>query len=217
MIIWDLPLRVFHWCFMASVIGSIISGKMANWAVHERFGLAIIGLVAFRIIWGFIGSPTARFKNFITAPQQVIRYARDVFRRTAADKAGHSPLGGYATLALLLVPLAMAMTGSISSDYIFYDGPFYHLMPDWANMAGKLHHLGEKLIFLIILLHLGAISFYRWHMRKNLLSPMITGKGKAADGDGGALSRNKTVFGLVLMAVLVAVAQYSLILRPEIY
>ena len=215
--IWDLPLRVFHWSFMACVFGSIISGKMANWTVHERFGLAIMGLVLFRVIWGFIGSPTARFANFLTGPKKVFFYARALMRRNQTDGAGHSPLGGYATMALLVIPLLMALTGSISSDYIFYDGPFYHLVPEWANLAGRLHHLGEKLIFLIIFLHLAAIIFYLWRLRKNLIGPMITGRGAQADGVDGSLSRTRTIFGLVLMILLVGAAQISVFLRPDLY
>ena len=70
MVIWDLPLRLFHWSFMSCVFGAIISGKMNEWSVHERFGLAIMGLVLFRIIWGFVGSDTARFSNFLTGPKK---------------------------------------------------------------------------------------------------------------------------------------------------
>ena len=63
-LVWDLPLRLFHWAFAISVIGSFISGEMGVWAVHERFGMTIVGLVIFRVIWGFIGSETARFSHF---------------------------------------------------------------------------------------------------------------------------------------------------------
>ena len=62
--IWDLPLRVFHWLFAISIIGSIATGKAENWELHERFGLTILGLLLFRFLWGFIGSETARFATF---------------------------------------------------------------------------------------------------------------------------------------------------------
>lgn len=215
MIIWDLPLRIFHWSFMICVFGAIISGKMGVWYVHERFGLAIMGLVAFRLIWGFIGSPTARFSQFLTGPMAVFRTLSDLRHKITSSKPGHSPLGGYATLALLAIPLMMALTGSFSTDDILYDGPFYHLMPDWANTAGSVHHFGEKLIFLIILMHVGALSYYRLRLRKNLLKPMVTGKGKADETKpGGQLSPTRTMIGLFLMITLVIIAQFSTQLRP---
>ena len=217
MVIWDLPIRLFHWSFMACVFGAIISGKMNEWSVHERFGLAIMGLVVFRIIWGFVGSDTARFSNFLTGPKKVFSAFRDLLQKTPTDKAGHSPVGGYATLALLLIPLMMAVTGSFSSDDILYDGPFYHLLPQFADRAGDIHHFGEKLIFLIIILHLAALSYYRLRLRKNLVKPMITGKGAKAAGAGGTLSKARTVFGISLMISLVIVAQLATQLRPSYF
>ena len=217
MIIWDLPLRVFHWSFMACVIGAIVTGKMENYMLHERFGLAIMGLVSFRVIWGFVGSHTARFVNFLAGPKAFLKSAKALWQKQADHKAGHSPTGGYATLALLAIPLVMALTGSFSTDDILYDGPFYHLRPDWANRAGMVHEIGEKVIFLIIILHLGAMAYYYVRLKKNLIPAMITGKTKSATGTGGALSRGKTIFGLLLMAALVALAQSATQLRPDYF
>lgn len=217
MIIWDLPLRVFHWSFMACVIGAIVTGKMENYMLHERFGLAIMGLVSFRIIWGFVGSHTARFVNFLTGPKAFFASAKALFQKRVSDKAGHSSTGGYATLALLTIPLMMSLTGSFSTDDILYDGPFYHLMPDWADRAGMFHEIGEKLIFLIIILHISALAYYYFKIKKNLIPAMVTGKAKSASGTGGALSRGKTIFGLFLMAALVALAQSATQLRPDYF
>ena len=247
MIVWDLPLRLFHWAFMICVIGAIASGKAQIWAIHERFGMAIMALVVFRIIWGFIGSPTARFAQFLTGPKAVLVTLRDLLRKKTDDKAGHSPLGGYATMALLLIPLMMAVTGAFSTDDILFDGPFYHFMPDWAGLAGDVHHFGEKLLFLIIALHLGALAYYGVRLRKNLVRAMVTGKrqtptaqdakdqdakdqdakdqdakdpevkGKDAKNKGGEISYQRTLFGVVLMIALVALAQWAILLRPDYF
>ena len=232
MIVWDLPLRLFHWAFMICVIGAIASGKAQIWAVHERFGMAIMALVVFRIIWGFIGSPTARFSEFLTGPKAVLATLRALWRKQTDDKAGHSPLGGYATMALLLIPLMMALTGAFSTDDILFDGPFYHLMPDWAGLAGDVHHFGEKLLFLIIALHLGALAYYGVRLRKNLVRAMVTGKRQEATGQeatgqeakvkdaknkGGEISYQRTLFGVALMIALVALAQWAILLRPSYF
>ena len=217
MIVWDLPLRLFHWSFMISVFGAIISGKMGQWHVHERFGLAILGLVIFRVIWGFIGSETAKFSRFITGPKAVLRTIMDLVQKKSSSKLGHSPLGGYATIALLAIPFMMALTGAFSTDDILFDGPFYHLMPDWAQMAGNIHHFGEKLVFLIILLHLFALLYYVLRLKKNLVKPMVTGRTNRGEGVDGTLSFSRTIFGLALLVLLAGGAQFATQLRPSFF
>ena len=216
MIVWDLPLRLFHWSFMICVFGAIATGKAQLWHIHERFGLAIIALVSFRILWGFIGSKTARFATFLTGPKQAWQTLVSLMKKQTSDKAGHSPLGGYATMALLLIPLFMALTGSFSTDDILFDGPFYHLMPQWAKQAGLLHHFGEKLVFFIILLHLVALGYYWFALKKNLIKPMVTGK-KQATGPTGALSTTRTIIGVILLFAFNLIAQYATTLRPDYF
>ena len=215
--VWDLPLRVFHWSFMICVFGAIASGKMENWDIHERFGLAIMGLVTFRIIWGFIGSSTARFANFVRGPAAFIAALRDLRQKRSTTEAGHSAVGGYATIALLFIPLMMALTGAFSTDDILFDGPFYHLMPEWSKQAGMMHEIGEKFIFLIIALHIGALAYYYFAIRKNLIPPMVTGRSDKATGTPATLSIRRTFAGLLLLILLVAVAQSATQLRPDYF
>ena len=217
MVVWDLPLRLFHWSLMICVIGAVASGKMDNMDLHERFGLAIIGLIIFRIIWGFMGSQTARFSHFVKGPKAFFAGLKALKDKQADSRAGHSAVGGYATLALLAITLMMALTGSFSTDDILYDGPFYHLMPQWAKQAGTLHHFGEKLIFLIVILHLSALAYYYFAVKKNLIPAMVTGKSDKATGTGGAISRGKTILGLFLIAACVAIAQSATQLRPDFF
>ena len=201
---------------MICVFGAIATGKAQLWDIHERFGLAIIALVSFRILWGFIGSKTARFATFLTGPKQAWQTLVSLMKKQTSDKAGHSPLGGYATMALLLIPLFMALTGSFSTDDILFDGPFYHLMPQWAKQAGLLHHFGEKLVFFIILLHLVALGYYWFALRKNLIKPMVTGK-KQATGPTGSLSTKRTIIGVILLLAFNLIAQYATTLRPDYF
>ena len=78
-IVWDLPLRVFHWTLVGCIIVSVVSAKAGATAVHERSGLAVLGLVLFRMIWGFAGSQTARFSSFVKSPAAVLISARNLF------------------------------------------------------------------------------------------------------------------------------------------
>lgn len=215
--VWDLPLRIFHWSLMISIIGCFISGKVENWEIHERFGMTVMALILFRILWGFIGSETARFRHFLKGPKAVIKTAQQMWKRTSSVSVGHSPVGGYATLALLFIPLMMAVTGSVSTDDILFDGPFYHLASEWSNLAGRIHHLGEKAIIAIVILHLSALAYYWFALRKNIISAMVTGKQPLLRDQDIHLSKRHTILGLLLMVSFIIIAQWAIELRPDYF
>ena len=100
MIVWDFPLRLFHWSLFICVVGAIISAKTQVLWVHERFGLAVLGLVTFRIFWGFLGGYYARFGQFLRSPKAALNGLKMLFRPDPVPKSGHSALGGYAVSSL---------------------------------------------------------------------------------------------------------------------
>jgi len=216
-IIWDLPLRVFHWALVICVVVSVVSAKLGATAVHERSGLTVMGLILFRVIWGGIGSQTARFTTFVKSPAAVLASARHLVIGQTDNQSGHSALGGYATLLLLMVCLVMAVTGSFSTDDILYDGPFAHLAPDYVNTASRIHHLTEKILFAVIAMHVLALFIYFWRLKKNLVPAMITGRRANAIGPSGRLSSSRTVLGLALMLCLIVLFQLAPLLRPSLF
>ena len=216
-VVWDLPLRVFHWALVCCVIISVASAKLGATTIHERSGLAVMGLVLFRLFWGLVGSQTARFSSFVKSPVAVLASARRLMAGEADNRSGHSALGGYATLMLLAVCLVMAGTGSFSTDDILYDGPFAHLAPDYVKTASRIHHLTEKILFVVIALHLLALIMYFWRLKKNLVPAMITGRRTKATGPTGQLSVPRTVFGLTLMFGLILLFQLAPLLRPDLF
>jgi cytochrome b len=98
--IWDLPTRLFHWALVACIIGAFVTVKLGglymDW--HARFGAAILGLIVFRLIWGFVGPRYARFTQFVRGPRAILAYLRG-----AAAPAGHNPLGALSVIALIAV------------------------------------------------------------------------------------------------------------------
>lgn len=201
--VWDLPLRVFHWGLMLSVFGAIASGKNGELYWHEKCGLTVLGLVVFRIIWGFVGSHHARFQHFVRAPKAVIAYIKS---RRAGDRShqpGHAPTGAYATLAILGILLAMASLGTMSHDDILYEGPLAAYVGGFSDTAKSLHHIGEKFVFLIIALHLLALLVYRFKLKIKLLPAMV--KGGTSKGIT-PISRRHQAAGFLLMAVAVGLA-----------
>ena len=216
-IIWDLPLRVFHWLLVLCVVISVTSAKLGLTAIHERSGLAVMALILFRIIWGFSGSQTARFSSFLKSPLHVWYSLRKLMLKQKDDLSGHSALGGYATVVLLTICIVMAVSGSFSTDDILYDGPFAHFAPDYIKLASSVHHMTENALYAVIVLHLLALFVYFWRLKKNLVPAMITGSRPKAVGPSGAIPMSHTVFGLFLMTALIGLFQLAPLLKPSLF
>ena len=220
--VWDLPLRIFHWGFAFAVVGAIGSAKAGVMWAHERFGLLILALLIFRLIWGFIGGHHARFANFLVWPRRLIMWLRDKNKETKGRaEAGHSPIAGYSVLGLLGVPLLMGMTGIIATDGILFDGPLAHLFPKWNAIAADTHHKISFLLFAMVGLHIAAIIFYKSIKKKSLTTAMIHGRAaeppSQIDGPDGHVSVGKALFGFTLLAVLIGGAQMVTMLRPAYF
>lgn len=109
--VWDLPVRVFHWSLVALFVVAYLSGENDLEFVHVYAGYGILGLLAFRLAWGFIGSPYARFKEFVHGPGRVIQYLRGLVSGKAEHYLGHNPAGGWMILALLISLLGTTWSG----------------------------------------------------------------------------------------------------------
>ena len=108
--VWDLPTRIFHWALVACVIGSFVSVKIGGNAMvwHGRFGLTVVGLLAFRLVWGFIGSTYARFAQFVRGPRAIKDYLQGRWQGE-----GHNPLGALSVLAAVLAVLGYSVNESV--------------------------------------------------------------------------------------------------------
>jgi len=108
--VWDIAVRLFHWSLVLSFAVAYLSAEELD-EVHEISGYIVLGLVVFRIIWGFIGSKYARFSDFIYSPAQAISYFKSLREKRPIHYYGHNPLGGYMIIALLICILAISWTG----------------------------------------------------------------------------------------------------------
>ncbi len=213
-VIWDLPLRLFHWALLVSVVGAIGSGKNGFMFWHEKFGLTIIGLVVFRIIWGFVGSHHARFANFMVGPKKVVSYIALRRRGDRSHIPGHAPTGAYATILILAVLLVMAALGTMSNDDILYEGPLAAYVGAFTHDARSYHHLMEKAVFFVIALHVIALVVYRLALKINLIPAMVHG-GK--DLNVMPISRGRQWAGLMLLVLAVLAAQSLGLLGDRFY
>ena len=217
LIVWDLPLRLYHWLLVICVAGAYITSDWNDRNIHQFFGMAVLGLCVFRLIWGFIGSPSAKFLNFIKPPTVVFCYVIQIFKRKTNTSAGHSPLGGWATIALISITSWFAITGSFSNDGILFDGPFAYLLPSFSDLATKFHKNAEILLIIILLTHLIAIAFYRFWVGHNLVPAMIHGSREETEGPGGEISFSHTILGLGLLSFCLLSAFLFILLKPSFF
>jgi len=177
-LVWDLPVRLFHWALALMFIISWITAEMGGNAMeyHILSGYVILGLVLFRVFWGLFGSETARFAHFLRGPAAVLSYARTLFKPEYKTSSGHNPLGGWSVISLLLVLATQAISGLFANDDIANEGPLYHLVrKTTSNFLSVVHQYTFNVLLGLVALHLAAIIFYRVLHRDNLVKPMITG------------------------------------------
>ena len=177
--IWDPALRAFHWTLAALVIANWLLGKIGptDMTLHFWLGYAVIALLLFRLVWGFVGPAPARFAQFVRGPRAVLAYAREMIRPRPTHWPGHSPVGALAVLALLAVLIGQVTTGLFADpdDYINV-GPLASQVSSATSRAAlRWHHRGADLILILVLLHWAAVLFYRLWKREDLVRPMITG------------------------------------------
>ena len=216
--VWDLPLRLFHWGLVAAVVASVVTAETGRMELHERSGLTILALVAFRLIWGFAGGHHARFVNFLRSPAALFRWLRTPRETAAPRAAGHSPLAALSVLALLGITGYLAVTGLFSTDGILFDGPLAHLSPVSPYLMAKIHHFGKPVLILLVAAHLIAILVYKFVKKTGLTKAMVTGRAtetpERITGADGGITRARLMFGLGLMAGLQLAAHALPLLRP---
>lgn len=188
LLVWDLPTRLFHWLLVLAVAGALVTGQIGGNLIdwHGRCGIAVAGLLAFRVIWGIAGSTYARFDHFLPTPARLSSYLRGEWRGI-----GHNPLGALSVLALLTLLALQVVTGLFANDDIAFNGPFYQLVGKaLSDRLTGLHHLTSNLVYALVALHLAAIVFYVRVKKDNLVKPMLTGWKEDTEGEsakGGSL------------------------------
>lgn len=212
---WDLPVRLTHWGLVLCLTGCYLSGKFGwpsmEW--HYRFGYGALGLVLFRIVWGFVGGGHARFTQFLRGPGAVYRHLRELLSGDRTHlTAGHNPAGGWSVVLLLLLTGIQAVLGLFTSDDIQFFGPLSERI-DGATMAAisSWHRTLELWLLLLIAVHLLAILAY-WLLRREALLPaMFSGIKRGLPAAAAAPPQRAPVWLGWLLAALVVAAIWALL------
>ncbi|MFL6850345.1 MAG: cytochrome b/b6 domain-containing protein [Sphingomicrobium sp.] len=207
--VWDLPVRLVHW-LLAILIGFSwwsVRNHHTDW--HIWSGCAILTLLVFRLLWGLVGSSTARFSNFVRGPRAIGDYLRGRWSGT-----GHNPLGAMSVVAILAALAVQVGLGLISQDEDgLYAGPLYRLVgTDASDSARDIHELWFNAILGLIALHVAAILFYRIRGR-HLTKPMVTGRA-VLDPGTQPMRRGKWWVALICLAVSIGITRWIIAGAP---
>jgi len=216
--VWDLPIRLFHWLLVLCVVLSFITVKIGGNAMefHALIGYCVLTLVIFRVCWGLVGSHHARFIHFVPSPKGLVNY---ILGKTKAG-LGHNPLGALSVLALLFSLGLQATTGLFANDDIAFEGPFAkYVSNDMVQFLTSIHYFNEKVLIILIALHLCAILYYQKFKGENLIKPMLLGdkeidpseEAKYLPADLGQASKDGGLqrgFALLLLSLIAVILGY---------
>ncbi|WP_158934865.1 cytochrome b/b6 domain-containing protein [Burkholderia sp. S171] len=176
-LVWDMPTRVFHWLVVVLAAAAYATSKL-NWMDwHVRIGETLLALVLFRLLWGFFGSETARFRSFLSGPAAAWRHLRHLFHREADVQVGHNSAGGWMVVLLLALLLGETLSGLYVNNDVADDGPLTQWVPaSIANAITALHTILWDALLAAVVLHVLAIVVYAVAKGHNLLRPMLTGR-----------------------------------------
>lgn len=202
--VWDLPTRLFHWSIAVCVVASVVSAKIGGDAMawHLRSGYAVLTLLAFRLLWGFVGGRWSRFASFVYPPSTLLRYLRGRTRPAEQLDVGHSPLGALSVFALLAALAAQAGTGLFADDEIAWQGPLWKFVDEaTASVAGGWHdEIGQYVVMALVVLHLAAVAVYT--VRGNRVVGAMVGGDKQLPPDVLPARDDRPAQALALMLVL---------------
>ncbi len=234
--VWDLPIRLFHWLLVLAIIGLFVTANLGgNWMEwHQRLGYFVLGLVLFRLVWGFAGSFHARFANFLRGPKVVFAYMKALFRKEAQGETssqllyqphhqphyvGHNPMGAWSVIVILLAVGFQAISGLFADDEIASSGPYATLVSkEVSDFLTKLHKLNSDLLLVLIGIHIGAILFYVFVKKDQLIKPMFTGEKPITSEqfDGKIAESHRPYWIFWLTALVVAAFTYIVVTKKMI-
>ena len=173
-LVWDVPTRVFHWTLALSFAGAYLTAESERYRdIHLALGYLMLGLIAFRLVWGFVGTAYARFGSFLYSPTQVSTYVRSLFGSQPQHHVGHNPAGGMAIFLLLALGLLIGVSGVL----------LYWEIGD-EDIFEELHEIAANLMLAVVFIHIAGVVVSSFLHKENLLRSMVTGY-KTAQAEAG--------------------------------
>ena len=188
-LVWDLPTRIFHWALALSFAGAFLTCESERWCdFHVLLGYTVLGLIVFRLVWGFVGTRYSRFAEFLRSPAYVIRYIAQLLRGHAEHSVGHNPAGAVAILLLLLLGIASGVSG-----WAVYE----EVGGDWLE---ELHEFTSNAMLAVVFVHIAGVLVTSYLHDENLIVAMITGRKRGPVNQ--AISNNYRLIAMLLLTAL---------------
>ncbi len=180
--VWDPAVRVFHWALVVAFTAAYLSGE--EWlTLHVYAGYAVLGLIGFRVIWGFIGTRHARFSDFVTSPRRALLYVRDVALMRGRRYVGHNPAGGAMIVLLLASLLLTTFTGLAVYAADEQAGPLAGLLAgaaeEFTHALEEVHEFFANFTLMLVFVHVAGVLVESLLHHENLVRAMITGRKRA--------------------------------------
>ena len=189
-LIWDAPVRVFHWLMVFSFAGAYLTAESERWRLaHVTLGYTMAGLVAFRVLWGLVGTRHARFSSFVRGPAAIARYLRGLVGGRPEHHAGHNPAGALAIIALLGMTLVVTAAGWATYNEV------------GGRWLEELHEGAANVMLGIVGMHVAGVLLASWLHRANLIGAMVTGR-RLGSPEDSVRSAWRSVALLMLVAVM---------------
>ena len=201
-LVWDLPTRLFHWLLVLGFITAMVTADPDRWRdVHVFVGYVVLGLLVFRILWGFLGSRYARFNSFLFTPAEAMNYLRDLARGTARRYLGHNPPGSWAIYTLVVLGLLVSVSGVLVLGLEESQGMFRNLADTpTGEVFKKLHEALSWIMVALVVFHVaGVVVESRLH-HENLVLAMLTGR-KPGNATEGITSSHRWISAVLALGV----------------
>ncbi len=164
-LVWDIPVRVFHWLLVICFAGAWLTSESERLQmIHYAFGYTACLLVLIRLVWGVIGTRYARFSQFLKSPKAVVGHFMAMLRGNPHHDIGHNPAGGMVMFALMVLILVIGLSGYLSVKEFL------------GNFAGHAHEAVASLAMAVVILHILAAIVMSWVEKQNLVRSMVNGK-----------------------------------------
>lgn len=220
LLVWDLPLRIFHWLFACTVIASWYTSDQDNDLIelHMQLGYFALGLLIFRVLWGIVGTKHSRFTSFVPSPNRLFSYIKNWRNKKDVITAGHNPLGSLMVILMIILISLQAISGLFINDDIYSSGPYYDsVSKEVEQVMMFLHHNIFDYMIAAIVLHLLAIAYYERVKKQSLILPMITGKKLASKvSKTDEITHSKLWVALVIMVGIAAFIYWLVVLNAPV-
>jgi len=178
--VWDRFIRFFHWSLVLGFSSAYLTAEFNEIDLHELVGYFLVLLVLSRVVWGFIGSPYARFNSFLFSFRTSLEYIHSLRSGTPTHYLGHNPLGAAMVFSLLFTLGAVFVTGLITLAGIEFEGPLLPFIKNLSDaqvyLVQDIHEILTNVMLVLIFFHVvGAISASIQH-KENLILAMFSGR-----------------------------------------